>query len=196
MKKHDEGYALLLVVVTLLVLAIMSAALMSMGVRNLKNQKASLEQMVDKYDAQGEMEIKVADIEAKIAAKSGITEIPIGVIAENKESAAVEKWIEYLELEEVVTEKTVPEFSDSVTEGTFSCKIPLDAKSESENTQISCVLVLTGTIKKQTEQTNEGNGEDENSTEEVTASTEIIYEITFKSLNYTSYNISEGGAGG
>ena len=118
MKKHDEGYALLLVVVTLLVLAIMSAALMSMGVRNLKNQKASLEQMVDKYDAQGEMEIKVAKIEAKIAAKPDFTIEADATV--NNASSAVEKWITELGLWSDIDQASL-----SITEeGIFSCEIP------------------------------------------------------------------------
>lgn len=178
MKKHDEGYALLLVVVTLLVLAIMSAALMSMGVRNLKNQKASLEQMVDKYDAQGEMEIKVAKIEAKIAAKPDFTIEADATV--NNASSAVEKWITELGLWSDIDQASL-----SITEeGIFSCEIPLTAKSASEKTQISCVLELTGTVETKT------------ITEEGSTEQKTTYEVKFGGLNYTSYNISEGGAGG
>ena len=56
MKKHNEGYALVLVLVVLVVLSLVSVALMSVGLRNLKNQKAVGERMQDKYAAQGEIE--------------------------------------------------------------------------------------------------------------------------------------------
>lgn len=56
MRKHNEGYALVLVLVTMVVLSLVSVALMSVGLRNLKSQKAVGERMQDKYVAQGEIE--------------------------------------------------------------------------------------------------------------------------------------------
>ena len=64
MKKHDEGYVMLLVVVVILVLSIVSAALMSMTVANLKNQRNSVNRMKEKYSAQGALEKQLATIAA------------------------------------------------------------------------------------------------------------------------------------
>ena len=180
MKKHDEGYALLLVVVTLLVLAILSAALMSMGVRNLKNQKASLDQMVDKYAVQGEMEKQVAQIEKTLKDKGDTIEISTtGVSAETFLTKAVAEW---LAVESLDSNLSVTTAEGSTTQGTFSYKYFLTAAADGKNTQISCELELNGTVK--------FDKEDESDPSNKT------YKITVDSLNYTSYNISEGGAGG
>lgn len=190
MKKHDEGYALLLVVVTLLVLAIMSAALMSMGVRNLKNQKASLEQMVDKYDAQGEVE-KVA---AKLSQKTTLDKDSVDTF-----EVQLEEWIEEtagaeLSLLTVTPDEPDPtdptDPTDSTTPtlpeeesaaGTYSGVITLTFQKESAKVQ--CELIISGRYEEQTSGS---------------LTTDKTYEITPNEVVYSQYIIShtsEGGAG-
>ena len=72
MKKHDEGYVMLLVVVVILVLSIVSASLMSMTVANLKNQRNSVNRMKEKYSAQGELEKEIAKIQRSIPEKETV----------------------------------------------------------------------------------------------------------------------------
>ena len=56
MKKHDEGYALPLVIVVMLILCLVAVSVMSFSLRNLQSQQASIEQMQEQYAAQGKLE--------------------------------------------------------------------------------------------------------------------------------------------
>ena len=62
MKKHDEGYVLAFVMVVITVLCLVAVSLMSISLRNLENQNASILRMKDKYEAQGVIETVVAKI--------------------------------------------------------------------------------------------------------------------------------------
>jgi len=62
MKKHDEGYALVLVLVVIVVLGIVASALLGLSLRNLQSQTDSVDRMVAKYKAEGEIEIIVAQL--------------------------------------------------------------------------------------------------------------------------------------
>ena len=63
MKKHDEGYALVFVLVVMAVLGIVATTLMTGAMKNLQAQNTSLFQMQAKYKAQGEIEKTVQLIE-------------------------------------------------------------------------------------------------------------------------------------
>lgn len=56
MKKHDEGYALVFVLIVMVVLSIVATTLMTGAMKNLQAQNTSLSQMQAKYKAQGEIE--------------------------------------------------------------------------------------------------------------------------------------------
>lgn len=71
MKKHNEGYALVLVLVVLTVLGLVAAFILSFSLKNLQNQQASVEQMQDRYAAEGEIEKVIAQLEDLIRAPSG-----------------------------------------------------------------------------------------------------------------------------
>ena len=208
MKKHDEGYVMLLVVVVLLVLGIMSAALMSMTVTNLKNQRNSINRMQEKYAAQGELEKLVAQTEAQIAAK--LSEDPDGIIeVEPSEvedesgyaKAAVEKWLaEGLQLQNgafgnesfLIGEPLISE-----DETKLSCVVSFSAQSESGDTRIFCELLLSGELKELVDEDSPSEGEQED--DETSVSPEFgnkVYKISFTGLQYTSYEISEGGGEG
>ena len=66
MKKHNEGYALVLVLVVITVLCLVSMAMTAASLKNLKNQQDSIERMEAKYAAQGEIEKFVATFEGMI----------------------------------------------------------------------------------------------------------------------------------
>lgn len=64
MRKHNEGYVLVLVLVVLIVLCLFSTAILTGAQRNLQAQMSSLAYMEDKYRAQGEIEKFVTKLEA------------------------------------------------------------------------------------------------------------------------------------
>ena len=61
-KKHDEGYALVFVLVVVTVLSGIAIALMTGALKNLQAQTAAVERMQAKYEAQGEIEKKIAQL--------------------------------------------------------------------------------------------------------------------------------------
>ncbi len=68
-KKHEEGYALVFVLVVMIVLCTVALSLMGIALRNMHAQTSSIERMQDKYKAQGEIEVVVSKLE-------NATEIP------------------------------------------------------------------------------------------------------------------------
>ena len=62
MKKHDEGYALVLVLVVMIVISLVAATVLTFSLRNLQNQQKSIQRMEDKYEAQGKIEKEVQKI--------------------------------------------------------------------------------------------------------------------------------------
>ena len=56
MKKHDEGYVMILVLVVMIVMGLVTASILTFSLRNLQNQQLSIERMADKYAAQGMIE--------------------------------------------------------------------------------------------------------------------------------------------
>lgn len=64
MKKHNEGYSLVLVLVVLTVLSLVASFILSFSLRNLQSQTASVTRMQDEYKAAGEIEKLVAQLEA------------------------------------------------------------------------------------------------------------------------------------
>ena len=63
MKKHDEGYALVFVLVVLVVLCIIAIGIMDFSLRNLESQQNTIHRMEAKYEAAGKIEEIVAAIE-------------------------------------------------------------------------------------------------------------------------------------
>lgn len=49
MKKHNEGYVLVLVLVVILVISLLSAAILSFSLKNLQNQQAAVDRMEEEY---------------------------------------------------------------------------------------------------------------------------------------------------
>lgn len=63
MKKHNEGYSLVLVLVVLTLMSLVAAFILSFSLRNLQSQTAAVERMEQKYAAAGEIEKVVAQLE-------------------------------------------------------------------------------------------------------------------------------------
>lgn len=188
MKKHEEGYVMILVVVVILVLSIVSAALMSLGVTNMKSQVASVERMQDKYSAQGEVEKVVAVLSTETTVEYDLMEAEPEAVAEMEEGtedntgdteqkremkkAAVADWI-----------KTVTQLSEAtveINEDQYSCIISLSRTAESGKTQIDCKLFLSGTV------TDVSEAEIGNR----------VYEIKPAPVEYHSYEINTTSEGG
>lgn len=64
MKKHNEGYTLPLVMVVMVILCLVAVSIMSVALRNLKAQQASVQRMQDQYVAAGMIEKVVAQLES------------------------------------------------------------------------------------------------------------------------------------
>ena len=190
MRKHNEGYALVLVLVVMVVLSIVAVSLMSMGLRNLKAQQAVGERMADKYAAQGEIEKLIAiliqadtynraneatsegdhDKELSAWIKEEVIPSWLDGIPEDAEATAELKNL-------TITEDTVSEGEPK--EGTYSGTITLKVKHGTA--AIKCVLSVSGkyTLK---------NPEP--------PSTTYIYEIAPKESTYQEYAISRTAQGG
>lgn len=63
MKKNNEGYVLVFVVVVMLVLALVATAVMTFSLHSLKSQQNSIQRTQDQYAAAGEIEKVVAQLE-------------------------------------------------------------------------------------------------------------------------------------
>ena len=64
MKKHNEGYSLVLVLVVLVLMSLVASFILSVSLKNLQSQTAAVSRMEDKYTAAGEIEKIVAELEA------------------------------------------------------------------------------------------------------------------------------------
>lgn len=64
MRKHNEGYVLAMVMVVIAVLALVASIMLSMGLNNVQTQQAYVERMQEKYEAEGQLEVVVASLNA------------------------------------------------------------------------------------------------------------------------------------
>lgn len=64
MKKHNEGYALVLVLVVMVVLGLLSSIILTGSLRNVQSQQTAVTRMKDKYTAEAEIEKIVAALRA------------------------------------------------------------------------------------------------------------------------------------
>ena len=69
MRKYNEGYSLVLVLVVLTVIALLATFILSFSLSNLQNQQASLNRMQEEYAAAGEIEKSIVKLESQIDAK-------------------------------------------------------------------------------------------------------------------------------
>ena len=183
MKKHDEGYVMLLVVVVILVLSIVSASLMSITVANLKNQRNSVKRMQEKYSAQGALEKEIAKIQSSIPEKETVEIAIINQQSADSMQEAVKNWITSKIDPEIKTENlSLPDET-----GAFHYKILRSA--ETEEMQISCELKLTG--KATLDETDPDLLPLEDGNMDAIRDGKIKCEIEFQSLTYTSYEITE-----
>lgn len=139
MKKHNEGYALVLVLVVITVLCLVAMAMMAASLKNLQNQQSSIARMEAKYEAQGEIEKVIANLNKKIS--------EINATIEQNASAM-----------------SVTDFIDRVTDGLYTDKVPgtmtykktegadpyllLVLETTALEVNVKCTIRITGTITK------------------------------------------------
>lgn len=185
MKKHDEGYALVLVIVVILVLGIVSAGLTTMALANVKGQRASVDRMADKYAAAGKIEAAAARLNQEtVHDKTGIQDEHLTVLdqwlsgcLETGEEALKTAEIKDLEVEDTTPAPAAAEIQQTYT---YSCTVNLIASSG--ETEIACQLSLSGEIRMETQ------GE--------APSTREVYIITPNAVVYDSYDITRTQGGG
>ena len=73
MKKHNEGYTLVLVLMVMVILSLLSASILTAAMQNLKFQETSAQRMSDTYAVEGELEKVTARLET--ALNSGTAEV-------------------------------------------------------------------------------------------------------------------------
>ena len=66
MKKHDEGYTLVLVMVVLIVLCLLVSYALTFSLHNLKTQQTAALRVQDQYAAAGEIEAALGQLQALI----------------------------------------------------------------------------------------------------------------------------------
>lgn len=180
MKKHDEGYALALVLVVLTVICIVALSMMSVSLSNVTRQQVNLKHMEEKYAAQGEIEKVVARLEKELLS----SETP-GII--NVKGIDIEYWcteqrVEYgndLELIKDIDNDGVNDAGKERLTFTLTTKMP------DSSVQIQCTIRITGA-----------------KIEEKTQGANIYYAVTAPAIEYDSYTIlynsnpaPEGGDG-
>ena len=144
MKKHDEGYALVLVLVVMVVLCLVAMTMMSLSLRNMENQRSSVEQMQDRYAAEGAIEAFLAEFGRRIG---GGTPITREVSAQETLNAILAT---QLAKEEQINSLTAtirwdePYWSEPVTGRSDPVSGTLVVVAETEHTRIECKMALSG----------------------------------------------------
>lgn len=169
MKKYNEGYTLVLVLVVIFVLFTISLAITSFSLNNLKNQLAMADRMEAKYEAMGALEIALAQLEKNCE----IEYTPEDKTEDDNTSkkTVIEQWI-------AGAEGAVDgEINLSGDECTFSALFHKIGPNTDYPYTIDCAVNISVKIEV---------GEKENITKKAT------YTISEISVEYTSYEI--GGA--
>ena len=98
MKKHDEGYALVMVLIVMLVLCTVAGSVLAISTGNLQKQQESFKRMEERYEAAGLIEAAVARIKAglkSLDSNSGFDKTSlIGILADNRVCCTSPIWDE------------------------------------------------------------------------------------------------------
>ena len=135
MKKHNEGYALVLVLVVITVLSLVAMAMMAASLKNLQNQQKSIDRMEAKYAAQGEIEKVITKIDNQIAVSNGfLTNFDQGLVEEMCGAGMG------CELNLMASNDPNPDLQ-------YDNYLLLILTAEESGTKIDCTIRITGTIK-------------------------------------------------
>lgn len=185
MKKNNDGYVLPFVLVVMIVLTIISTSLMTAALRNLQSQQKFTERMVDKYEAEGEIEKIVAQLSNEInfvgftytytPPATGNNELPWP--DEDTIKNSLKTKIDSLCSSDLIGYDKI-EITGNETEKDISCIVRI--KSSKENPIITTVIEMKGKLTKKDRDAG------------VTGS-EPTFSISDLKLTYNSYEISTGG---
>ena len=67
MRKYNEGYSLVMVLAVLVIIGLLATIILSFSLQNLQNQHASIDRMTAEYEAAGEIEKRIAQLEDQLA---------------------------------------------------------------------------------------------------------------------------------
>ena len=141
MRKRDEGYALAFVLVVVVVICLVAVSMMTVSLRNLEAQTASVERMKDKYEAQGIVEQIVSSIDSEFKCAKLAAEHPVESSLEDH----------FSELNSAV--KDVEVNVANATEGnSFTAKLVISALSNDGSVQVNAVIAIVANV---TDGTNE-----------------------------------------
>lgn len=172
-KRYDDGYVLVYVVVVIVILSILVPAACANSLRNLKAQQASVERMQQLYEAEGQIERFVAEMQSKAVELSG-SGYSSDAVAKGAAESAFEEAVNGI-LNTVLNDSTG---FDPDWEG-GQCVVPVT--SEVENIKITADIRVTLGIKI--------TPPDTTGTEDGSES-EYKYKITSCTITYDSYDIS------
>jgi len=95
MKKNDDGYVLPFVLVVLIVMALVATTALSAALRNINTQQNFIKRMQDRYQAEGAIEIVVAELtgeatyivqDSSVVSKGGAVEYLVKKICDDVKS--------------------------------------------------------------------------------------------------------------
>lgn len=176
MKKHNEGYTLVLVLVVMLVLTTVATAILTFSVSNLKNQQAMVERMEAKYEAMGALEVIESKLH-KIEIEGGKKGESAGDIIKEQINEQINEICNNESFADMNITVTYPTWNESTSgTGKFEENYTFLITVQKNGVSISCkwALILKGD---RTEKT----------VSDVTEKTYTFSEITF---DYASYDIS------
>ena len=159
MKKHNEGYALIFVLVVLAVLFVIVSLILPTTIRNHEAQLRSIQMMKDKYEAQGAIEMLVAKLEnwdkEEEWYKIDILEEELRTLREQKSNEIINE--AHSEINEAGTYKLEYDVTASEgkgelvkldgTEGVWLFVFPFEISSTYGSSQVTCEMTLTEIFK-------------------------------------------------
>ena len=137
MKKHDEGYVLAFVLVVVAVLVLISTAVSTIATRNIKTQQDAVARMQAKYEAEGIVEVVLAQLNDFTFDFSKTAEIAFKEEVERicSSTSAITEDVQ-IEIDGWTFEQNSEE---------FICKLTLEVIRESEPL-LSCPIEVRGSI--------------------------------------------------
>lgn len=177
MRKNNDGYVLPFVLVVMIVLTIIATSLMTAALRNLQSQQKFTERMVDKYQAEGEIEKIVAQLAQNIVSEGNKSETMDSTALHNILKTTVgsvyvnEEILEVTQADDKVT--------DIQKDEPFTFVVALNYANE--KTTVNCELLLTAKYVSDAEP------------EQLYQDATFKYTISVTKLSYNSYEISTGG---
>lgn len=155
MRRHNEGYALLFVLVILTVLFVVVSLILPTTIRNHEAQLNSIQMMKDKYEAQGAIEMLVAKLENwnkdEEWYRIGILEVELTSLRAQKSNEIID--VACSKINEASTYKLEYDATASAgkgeltkldgTEGVWKFEFPFQISSTYRSAKVTCEMTLT-----------------------------------------------------